>query len=148
MKKVMSLIIVLSMCLSLCACGSSSPAIKDEETAPHIVETKKATVEYVGYQFDDDSLNILHVNFKYNNTGDDANSLHFTVQIKAYQDGKELHCHMMDGVSDDILPGYDNTCTYSFILDSMESPVLIQYSSWGISKVISEFTIDIASNEN
>lgn len=148
MKKVISLIIVFAVCLSLCACGNSNPVENDADTAPHIVVTKAATVEYVGYRFDDDSLNILHVDFNYKNTGDKAESLHFTVQIKAYQDGKELHCHLRDGVSDEILPGYDSTSTYSFILDNIESPVLIQYSTWGVSKVISEFTIDIASNEN
>ena len=143
MKKVVSLLLALSMLFVLCACGSSSNKSDD----PQVVITKDATVSFVSASFDKKISNILHVDFNYKNTGDKAKSLFFTVDIKAYQDGKELFLNGKGEAADDILPGYDNTSTYSFILETTDSPVLIQYCSWGKTKVSSEFSIELPNNK-
>ena len=139
MKKIVSLLLALSMVFVLCACGGSTNKSDD----PQVVITKDATVSYVNAKFDKRFSNVLHIYFNYKNTGNSADSLFSTVHIKAYQDGKELFMESFGESTNDILPGYESTSAYSFILENTESPVLIQYSTYGRTKLISEFTIEL-----
>ncbi len=169
MKKAIALLLVFIMALALCGCGNSKELTAEEreriyqevaaekaksegqnnssndksyDVDPKVVILDEAVVKYVDHRIDG---NHLYVDFNFDNTGDSSASMHFALNITAYQDGSELSEYYGSGSAEKLLPGYNKTYTYSYILDNTKSPVLIQYSTWGISKVISEFSIELAS---
>ncbi len=142
MKRFFSLLLLFALCLSLCSCAGTS---SDEPADPQICVLKNSTITYKGSHTEltpNADKGTLYVDFNFEVTGDSATSMHFSVLIKAFQDGVEItHFNFP---SEQILPGYSKDYTYKFDLHNTESPVLIQYCSLGVSKVISEFTVDIA----
>ena len=141
MKKILCLMFALSILLCACSGSPQNTATAD----PEVYIAKNATVTFLDAHTEaipHTPHGTLYVDFNFEVTGSEAASMYFTVQIKAFQDGSEItHYNFPSG---EVLPGYSKTYTYEFDLYNTESPVLIQYCTWGKSKVVSEFTVDIA----
>lgn len=101
MKKALSILLVLVICLSLCACGGS----KDNNN-PQVLEAKDSTVRYENYRIED---NIIYLDFNYENRGKNASDIHDAVYIRAFQDGVELSDKYNEDSYTDILSGYNAT---------------------------------------
>lgn len=150
MKRTLSLILALLLCLSLCACDVLSLLNNSKEISPGVAEIDDCivTITDCKAQINTQTGGIIAVVWvDFTNNSDQTKSLFFTAHIKAFQNGVEIKkpstwWPSRHGIeqrdTDDVLPGYSLSTGYAFSLEDTSAPVLIQICDG--STVISEIT--------
>ncbi len=105
MKKLLFILLALTMCISVCACGGSKDA---EEIAAGIAEIKDCRIEISKVVFSEDRA-IAYINFT--NNSDKSVSLSYYANVKAFQNGVELNDSIYIAEDENIKYDIDDTIT-------------------------------------
>lgn len=143
MKKFLLILLALTMCVSLCACGDSKDA---KEIASGIAEIKDCRIEVSKVVFSGGRA-IAYINFT--NNSDKSVSLSYYAKVKAFQNGVELNDSIYISEDENIRYDIDDTITsgntikvalrYNNIDSS--SPIVVQICD-NSSNTISEKTFN------
>ncbi len=134
MKKLLSIILVASLIISLCACGSpSGNTSKAKEIKPGVVQVNNCTIEITDCKVKLPPFTGIfeaHIYINFTNNSQNSWSLQDLVTIKAFQQGAALTQNTLSNFtvmsSDEVLSGYTVKTGVTFFTNNVDSPILIQ----------------------